>query len=110
MVLERSSADSADGLVTATLGDDGLLETLRLDPRMLRHGAQDLAEHVVAAVRAAQRHHLSRTADAPDTASGPDPEPLVRRLDEMEVQAVRDFDRLVSALDETLRRIEGRGR
>lgn len=111
MPRRRSSAASADELVAATVDDEGLLETLRLDPRVLRHGSYDLAERVVAAVRAAQREHLSRTADpadAADAAAGPDPEPLAQRLDEMELQAVRDFDRLVSALDETLRRLEGR--
>ncbi|MER5318168.1 hypothetical protein [Streptosporangium roseum] len=33
---------------------------------------------------------------------------LARRLDDMEVQAVRDFAQLNSTLDETLRRLEGR--
>ncbi|MEV0195967.1 hypothetical protein [Nonomuraea sp. NPDC050691] len=111
MARQRSSAASADEPVVATVGDDGLLEALRLDPRVLRNGSQDLAEQVVAAVRAAQRHHLSRAADAADTAdtaAGPAPESLVQRLDQMELQAVHDFDRLVSTLDETVRRLEGR--
>ncbi|MEU8104221.1 YbaB/EbfC family nucleoid-associated protein [Nonomuraea muscovyensis] len=104
----RGSGSSGDGLVAATVGDDGLLEALRLDPRVLRLGSHDLAEQVVAAVRAAQRRHLSQAAEATDAAAEPDPEPLVQRLDEMELQAAQDFDRLVSALDETLRRLEGR--
>ncbi|MDN3352302.1 YbaB/EbfC family nucleoid-associated protein [Actinomadura sp. DC4] len=98
------SADerSLDGLVTADIGADGLLEGLRLSPRALRLGSEALAEHIVSAVRAAQQDQRDKTGEG--AREGLDT--MVRRLDEMEVQAERAFGHLTSTLDEALRRLE----
>ncbi|MFF5206589.1 YbaB/EbfC family nucleoid-associated protein [Streptosporangium sp. NPDC000396] len=103
------TGEAAAGLVNAVVGADGLLEKLTLNPRALRSGSQELAEHIVVAVRAAQRHRLSQIdkADGDDSAiddAGLDA--LLQRLDDLEAQANVDFMRLTSALDDTLRRIE----
>lgn len=103
--------EAADGLVSADLGADGLLTALRIDPRALRLGSRELGGQIVIAVRAAQQAHLDRMGESgeePVAPEGLEPQTLARRLDELEVQASRDFDRLTSALDETLRRLEGR--
>ncbi|MEU4234123.1 YbaB/EbfC family nucleoid-associated protein [Nonomuraea sp. NPDC026600] len=102
--------EAAGGQVSADVGADGLLTALRLDPRALRLGSRELAGQIVVAVRAAQRAHLDRMGESSEepVALGEHEQTLARRLDELEVQASRDFDRLTSALDETLRRLEGR--
>ncbi|MFE3451988.1 hypothetical protein ACFXJ8_24015 [Nonomuraea sp. NPDC059194] len=107
----RGAGEAAAGLVSAEVGHDGLLEALHLNPRVLRLGSHDLAEQIVLAVRAAQRDLLDQIGDGgeePIAPEGVDPEALMGRLDELELRAEHDFERLTSSLDETLRRLEGR--
>ncbi|MCO5990318.1 hypothetical protein NE235_29815 [Actinoallomurus spadix] len=100
--------EAAHGRVCARVGSDGLLERLDLDPRLLRLRSEELAGHIVSAVRAAQNDRLARGEDPPAPAPAPlDPETLVRRLDEMEAQADRGYARLTATLDEMLRRLDG---
>ncbi|GLW09963.1 hypothetical protein Misp01_50920 [Microtetraspora sp. NBRC 13810] len=104
----RGTGEAAAGWVSAEVGADGLLEGLRLNPRLLRSSSDELAGHVVSAVRAAQQDRLGKleTAGDEETAAGVDPAELMRRLDDLEAQAALDFTRLNAALDETLRRIQ----
>ncbi|MEV8633516.1 YbaB/EbfC family nucleoid-associated protein [Streptosporangium sp. NPDC051023] len=107
----RGTGEAAGGLVSAEVGADGLLERLRLNPRSLRLCLEELAEEVVSAVRAAQQDRIGRIGERPEEAVAPadlGPEVLMRRLDEMEIHVVHDFDRLTATLDETLRRLEDR--
>ncbi|MDP9850070.1 YbaB/EbfC family nucleoid-associated protein [Streptosporangium lutulentum] len=103
--------EAAGGLVGAEVGTDGLLTGLRLNPRALRLGSDALAEHVVSAVRAAQKDRLGRISpdgsDEPPAPEGLDPAALIRRLDEMEIHAARGFERVTSTLEETLRHLDG---
>ncbi|MGN9836796.1 hypothetical protein ACTMTI_01605 [Nonomuraea sp. H19] len=93
----------------AEVGTDGLLEGLRLNPRVLRLSAEALARHIVSAVRAAQQDRLGRIGECPPGPSeGLDLEGLICRIDEMEVQTARDFDWLTSTIEETLRQLEDR--
>ncbi|MGW0805892.1 hypothetical protein [Nonomuraea sp. NPDC002799] len=101
------SGEAAGGLVRAVVGEDGLLAELRLNARAMRFSSKDLAEHVLAAVRAAQQDRLSR-AEPPAEEESLDEEELIRRLDDLELQAARDFAQLTASLDEALRRIEER--
>ncbi|MEV4097905.1 hypothetical protein [Streptosporangium saharense] len=97
--------------MSADVGADGLLAGLTLNPRALRLNARPLTEHIVSAVRAAQRDRIARLderAEGETAQDGLDPAELVRRLDEFEAQATRDFDRLTWTLDETLRRLDDR--
>ncbi|NUW31465.1 hypothetical protein HTZ77_08510 [Nonomuraea sp. SMC257] len=108
----RGRGESAAGQVVAVVGADGLLESLSLNPRSLRMGSDELAEHVVSAVRAAQQDLVARTDEPPpdaEEAEGDaiDPAELMHRLDELEVQSLRDFASLNATLDELLRRMEG---
>ncbi|MEV6861506.1 hypothetical protein AB0M44_10945 [Streptosporangium subroseum] len=103
------TGEAIAGLVSAAVGTDGLLENLVLNPRALRAGSQELAEHIVAAVRAAQQHRLSRIAEAAGDEPAMDDvglDALMKHLDDLEAQVSVDFTRLTSALDDTLRRIE----
>lgn len=100
----NDDAGRASGeLVSAEVGTDGLLEGLRLNPRALRLSSEALAGHIVAAVRAAQ---LNRIGECP--ADEADVYGLIRRIDEIEVQTARDFDRLTSTIEDSLHRLEGR--
>ncbi|MEV0148813.1 MULTISPECIES: hypothetical protein [unclassified Nonomuraea] len=105
----RGRGESAAGQVVAVVGADGLLEHLRLNPRSLRMGSEELAEHVVSAVRAAQQDQMARAGEPPPDAEAEaiDPAELMHRLDELEVQSLRDFASLNATLDEMLRRMEG---
>jgi DNA-binding protein YbaB len=101
--------ESLDGLVSAYVGGDGLLERLQLNPRALRLSSEALAEHIVSAVRVAQKDLRDQTGESVRVGAVPeglDPATMVRRLDEMETQADLGFARLTSALDEALRRLE----
>ncbi|MFI6597992.1 hypothetical protein ACIBHX_17165 [Nonomuraea sp. NPDC050536] len=86
-----------DGLVGADVGEDGLVTRIRIDPRAMRLGSGELAERLLGVVRAAQLRHVAPPAL--------DPGDLSRRLDELEVQAARDFEHLTALLDDTIRRL-----
>jgi len=99
--------EAAGGWVSAVVGQDGLLDRLQLHARAMRSGSKDLADHIIAAVRAAQQDQLRRAGEsAASPEEAVDPEQFFRRLDDMEAQAAQDFARLTSSLDETLRRLE----
>ncbi|MEV4114790.1 hypothetical protein [Nonomuraea sp. NPDC049695] len=95
---------AAKGLIRAVVGEDGLLARLRLDARAMRLGSEDLAGHVLSAVRAAQQDRLSRAEPSPEENPGMDE--FMRRLDEMEAQTAQDFAFVTSSLDEALRRLK----
>jgi hypothetical protein len=82
-------------LARADIGADGLLESLSLSSQAMRMGAEELAAHIVSAVRTAQQ--AGRTID---------PAIMVRRLDEMQTQADLGFARLNTILDEALGRLD----
>ncbi|HEV7711176.1 MAG TPA: YbaB/EbfC family nucleoid-associated protein [Asanoa sp.] len=97
----RGSA--ADGQVEAEVSAFGRLESLVIDPRLLRAGGADVAEFVVEAVRAAQDDERARRAaalGAPDTAA------LTKQLERVSEDAFRGFDRMVSDLDAITRRMD----
>jgi DNA-binding protein YbaB len=50
---QEGTASSESGLAAATVGADGRLRGLELDPRLLRAGTHQIAEEVVAAVNRA---------------------------------------------------------
>ena len=72
-------AETAGGKVRATVEADGLVRDLRLDPRVLRTmGTDELAEAIVAALRAAQlsvRRQMEERVRAAGALDGADPLP-----------------------------------
>jgi DNA-binding protein YbaB len=104
----RGFGEAARGLVGATVGADGLLENVRIAPRALRLDSQELAEQVLAAVRAAQQDQLARAGEpADDLPPALAPETMAKRLDAFEAEALDRFSRMNTSLDELLRRLEG---
>jgi hypothetical protein len=49
----RGEAEAADGLIRATVGIGGRLESLRADPRAMRLGSEALCEEIMVAVNGA---------------------------------------------------------
>jgi hypothetical protein len=96
---------AADGQVSAEVSAFGRLESVEIDPRLLRAGisAAEVAAHVVEAVRAAQddeRVQRSSALGAPDTAA------LTKQLERVSEDAFRGFNRMVSDLDAITRRMD----
>ncbi len=109
MAKESNDGHRISECVRVGVGADGLLESLWLNPRSLRLGSEVLAEHIVSAVRAAQKEMAEAGDESVSENSPPDGldrAKMLRRLDEMTAHADRGFDRLASALDEALRRLE----
>ncbi|MER7460855.1 YbaB/EbfC family nucleoid-associated protein [Micromonospora sp. NPDC126480] len=96
-----------DGLVEAEVSAFGRLESLVIDPSLLRAGTAAVAEHVLEAVRAAQDDERTRRAETLGGAV-PDPAALTRQLERVSEDAFRGFDRMISDLDAATRRIERR--
>ncbi|GAA0951620.1 YbaB/EbfC family nucleoid-associated protein [Nonomuraea longicatena] len=63
-------AQSADGLVSATVAQGGRLLELNLNPRAMRHDSRTLAESIVAAVQDAQDAAGRRSQELLETVLG----------------------------------------
>ena len=60
----RATAESVDGRVSVTVGPSGALLDLRIDPRAMRMGSEQLTEQILAAAREATAQvseEISRT-------------------------------------------------
>ncbi|MEV4093264.1 YbaB/EbfC family nucleoid-associated protein [Streptosporangium saharense] len=97
--------ESAGGLVRATAGGAGTLDSLRLDPRALRAGSQELAEQIVEAVNAALSDLRSRAGVAPPV---PGVTGLEAELERLQEEALTRLDAFTGAIGDVLARIEGR--
>ncbi|MDG4825402.1 YbaB/EbfC family nucleoid-associated protein [Asanoa sp. WMMD1127] len=97
---------SHTGLVEAEVAALGRLESLVIDPGLLRAGAAAIAEQVVEAVRAAQDDEQARRAETLGAAG--DPAALTRQLERVSEEAYRGFDRMIGDLDAITRRMDRR--
>ncbi|WP_196255814.1 YbaB/EbfC family nucleoid-associated protein [Micromonospora sp. WMMD558] len=97
-----------DGLVEAEVSAFGRLESLVIDPSLLRAGTSAIAQYVVEAVRAAQDDERTRRAETLGAAAAPDTAALARQLERVSEEAFRGFDRMISDLDAATRRIDRR--
>jgi hypothetical protein len=90
---------SANKSVQVTIGSDGLVDTVTIDPRALRQGAEAVAELTREAVRAAQRDWFGRLAPQ-DPAAGAE-DRLRARLAEIHAefsQRMEEINRVVAGL------------
>jgi DNA-binding protein YbaB len=109
-VTVHGSGDAADGRVRAVaVSDDafGLIESVELEPRMLRMGTGELAGHVQTALNAALDDMRANAWAAPAAAANPgiDVGELTKRLSEVRDQATRQLYQLTSALQDVLAKI-----
>ncbi|MEU1735210.1 YbaB/EbfC family DNA-binding protein [Streptosporangium sp. NPDC020145] len=97
---------AADGRIVAEVSPDGLLSSLRADPRVMRMGLQELCDQVVHAVNAALndlRSNLDARHGAVDVTG------LTETLGTVQEESMRRMNLFVEEIGELARRIEGRG-
>ena len=97
--------EAAEGRVRATVTAGGRLESLYLDPRMMRLGSEELGEHVVTAVNAA---FDALRAQALPTA-GVDLTGLAEQVRELRDTAVPRMESFLQAMVAAQERLAGGG-
>jgi hypothetical protein len=100
----RGTGVAADGRVTA-VAVGGRLESLRLDPRVMRMASEDLAGHILAAVNTALAE-LAAQAPSADRISLPEPRLLAAQVAEIQEQSVRQLVALSQAIGAAVGRVQ----
>lgn len=93
---------SANKSVQVTIGTDGLVDTVEIDPRALRQDARTLGELTRQAVREAQRDWFGRLAEH-DPGSGSD-DRLRAKLEEIQAEyshRMEEINRVIAGLMRT---------
>lgn len=102
----RGRGTAADGLVEAVVAGYGRLESLEIDPRLLRHGTGAIAGHVIEAVRAAQDDELRQRQEL--LGGDIDQAATRRQLEAVAAEAWRGLDGMIGDLDALTRRFDKR--
>jgi DNA-binding protein YbaB len=105
----RGTGEASDGQVRATVVSAGEVESLRIDPRLLRLGSEALSEQVMLAVNAAFADHRAR-ASGPTPDAPVDPQQLAGQLRDLQDQSVRSMAAFSTAMADVLSRIRRDGR
>jgi hypothetical protein len=87
--------ESAEGMVRAEVGAEGRVQSLRVDPRMLRGPLEDICREVVVAVNQA----LDARPARPDTA------PLLAELRAVQEESVGEMQRISASFSDALREV-----
>lgn len=103
---------AADGQVRATVLAGGRLESLQVNPRLLRNGIESVCEQIIVAVNAAL-DDLRDQAAAQGAAQVPaggvvDPAALAGRLRELQDQSVRQMAVFSQAMNDVVAQLRGR--
>lgn len=91
---EPVTGEAADGLVRATIGTDGRLQELTVDPKLLRRPLEEMCAEIVLAVNTA----IDARPDRIDTA------PLLNELRSVQEQSVVEMNKISTAFSEALNR------
>jgi hypothetical protein len=102
----RGRGTAADGLVEAAVAGYGRLESLEIDPRLLRHGTRAIADRVIEAVRAAQDDELRQRQEL--LGGDIDQTAMRRQLEAVAAEAARGLDGMIGDLDALTRRLDQR--
>ncbi|MCX5118591.1 YbaB/EbfC family nucleoid-associated protein [Micromonospora sp. NBC_00362] len=102
----RGCGTAADGLVEAVVTGYGRLESLEIDPRLLRRGTGAIAAHVIEAVRAAQDDELRQRQEL--LGGDVDQAATRRQLEAVAAEAWRGLDGMIGDLDALTRRFDKR--
>lgn len=103
----RGTGEAAEGRVRATVVSTDQVESLHLDPRLLRSDCGDLTEQVLTAVNAAFADFNARTtARAPAVTT--DPVVLADRLRGIQEESLRSMAAVTTALTDALSRAQRR--
>ncbi|MEV4496651.1 YbaB/EbfC family nucleoid-associated protein [Micromonospora arborensis] len=101
----ESVGEAADGRVRVTIGSDGRVSAVDLDPRVLREGSEQLAEEFRRAVNAAldgQDEAVTATEPMPDLAA------MTATVERLQDQGLRQMREITLAVSETMRKLHGR--
>jgi DNA-binding protein YbaB len=99
----RGVGEAADGRVRAVAAGPGRLESLELDPRVMRMPSQDLAQQVLTAVNAAL-DDLAAQAPSAEGMAVPDPAELAAAVADIQQQSVRQMAAISQALTAAVQR------
>jgi DNA-binding protein YbaB len=99
----RGSGTAADDQVRASVATGGRLETLTVDPRLMRIGSEALCEQIVVAVNAALDD--LRTKVAASTPELPDKAALGQQLDEIRTESVRRMEMFTQGVADAVAQI-----
>ncbi|MEU4713954.1 YbaB/EbfC family nucleoid-associated protein [Micromonospora purpureochromogenes] len=100
----ESVGEAADGRIRVTLGTDGRVSAVDLDPRVLREGAEHLAEELRRAVNAA----LDGQDDPAAAEPMPDLAAMTATVERLQDQGLRQMREISQAISETMRKIQQR--
>jgi YbaB/EbfC DNA-binding family protein len=103
----RGEGSGADGLVRAVVTQGGRLESVAIDPRLLRQGVEALGEQLVAAVNAALD---DLAAQAPPADPSADLAGLSSRLESLQDQSVRQMAMFSQAMNDVVAHLRSAGR
>ncbi|MEV0807441.1 YbaB/EbfC family nucleoid-associated protein [Micromonospora sp. NPDC050200] len=101
----ESVGEAADGRIRVTLGTDGRVSAVDLDPRVLREGSEHLAEELRRAVNAALD---GQDDDAAGTEPMPDLAAMTATVERLQDQGLRQMREISTAISETMRKIQRR--
>ncbi|MEV1111256.1 YbaB/EbfC family nucleoid-associated protein [Micromonospora sp. NPDC049751] len=100
--LLRAVGAAGDGLVVATVVQSGRLESMAIDPRLLRHGTETVSEHIMTAVNAA----LDGLKAQINIAAPADVNALAARLSGLQEQSVRQMAMFGEAMQAVVARLD----
>ncbi|MGC4744082.1 YbaB/EbfC family nucleoid-associated protein [Micromonospora sp. DT201] len=103
--LIESVGEAADGRLRVTVGSDGRVSAVDLDPRLLREGSEQLAEEFRRAVNAALDGQAA--AEAP-TEPMPDLAAMTATVERLQDQGLRQMREISLAVSETMRKLHGK--
>ncbi|MEU6074472.1 YbaB/EbfC family nucleoid-associated protein [Micromonospora sp. NPDC047074] len=100
----ESVAEAADGRIRVTLGGDGRVSAVEIDPRVLREGSEYLADELRQAVNTA----LDAQDDGAVAAEPmPDLAALNSTIERLQDQGLRQMREISQAVSETMRKLHG---
>ncbi len=105
----RGTGSAADGQITATVSAANQIESLQINPRLMRMPSEELAEQIVIAVNAALVEFAERAREqAPQL--GADAGQLAERLRALQDESVRSMASFSQAMSEAFDQVRRSGR
>ncbi|MEV5689998.1 YbaB/EbfC family nucleoid-associated protein [Micromonospora globbae] len=98
----ESAAEAADGRVRVTIGTDGRVSDIVIDPRVLREGSEYLAAELRRAVNDAldgQEAVVEVTEPMPDLAA------IASTVERLQDESIRQMRQMTQAISETMRKL-----
>jgi DNA-binding protein YbaB len=98
---------AADGQVSVRVGEGGRVESITVNPRLLRDGIETVCEQIVLAVNAALEDFRTRAREQ-QPGGAADPAALAGQLRELQDESMRRMAAYSQALSDALSAVRGR--